>query len=131
VWTGGRSKGYGLFWWQGRTVPAHRLLFESAVHLVPEKDELDHLCRNRACVRPDHLRIVSHQENVVAGIGKPAVNAAKLCCPKGHPYTVVHRSNRSTGSQRRCLVCKEDRRERAALAAFRAKWHRIWTDAGV
>lgn len=43
---------------------AHRVAYELAMGRVPAGMEVDHLCRVRLCVRPDHLEAVSHAENM-------------------------------------------------------------------
>lgn len=55
-----RTLGPGL----GRTVKAHRLAYELSVGPIPEGLTLDHLCGQRACVRPDHLEPVTNAENL-------------------------------------------------------------------
>jgi hypothetical protein len=71
-WTSTRmSAGYGQMWdgTRGRTQGAHRLFYEAFIGPIPEGLELDHLCRNRACVRPDHLEPVTRRENLLRGAG--------------------------------------------------------------
>lgn len=64
-WQGARStNGYGMFWLDGRQGGAHRWSYERLVGPVPDGLELDHLCANRGCVRPDHLEPVTHRENL-------------------------------------------------------------------
>lgn len=65
-WTGGRSAaGYGMIRDEGQVVVyAHRALYQLLVGPIPEGLELDHLCRNRACVNPAHVEPVTHEENM-------------------------------------------------------------------
>jgi hypothetical protein len=70
LWTGAKAgKGYGAIW-QGssaRMTYAHRAIYESMIGAIPDELELDHLCRNHACVNPDHLEPVTHSENLRRG----------------------------------------------------------------
>lgn len=76
--------GYGLFrLGAGRNIVAHRWAFGP----VPDGLELDHLCRNRACVNPGHLEPVTHRDNLRRS---PLGNAAKTHCPQGHEYTAAN-----------------------------------------
>lgn len=54
---------------------AHRLAYERAFGPIPTGMQIDHLCRVRECVNPDHLEVVSHTENVRRGIGVRLVAA--------------------------------------------------------
>jgi hypothetical protein len=67
VWQGRTLRGYGVHataYDAGYSQLAHRYFYEKLVGPVPEGRELDHLCRNKACVNPGHLDPVSHQVNV-------------------------------------------------------------------
>jgi hypothetical protein len=61
------SRGYGRIWADGRRHTAHRYVYEHFHGPIPEGLELDHLCRNKLCVNPDHLEPVTHIENVRRG----------------------------------------------------------------
>lgn len=105
VWTAYVDrKGYGKFGHRGVAMYAHRFAYEQMVGPIPTGLQIDHLCRNRACVNHLHLEAVTQQENLRRGLGASALNAKKERCPSGHDY--VQRA-RSRG-------CNECRRERYA-----------------
>jgi hypothetical protein len=65
LWTGGLNKaGYGRLETADGSDRAHRVSYARLVGPIPEGLELDHLCRTRACIRPDHLQPVTHHQNV-------------------------------------------------------------------
>ena len=69
-WEGAKTNnGHASFWFDGHSVMAHRFAYELMVGPVPDGLVMDHACRNRACVRPDHVEPVTQSENVIRGAG--------------------------------------------------------------
>ena len=66
---------------------------------------IDHLCRNRRCVNPEHLEPVSRGENVLRGDGHSARNARKTHCIRGHEFTVENSYYAPNGKGKRCREC--------------------------
>lgn len=108
IWTANKSpEGYGQFWLGGRLVPAHRWSYESENGAIPKGLVLDHRCRERGCVRPEHLDAVTESINIRRGIGPGGINAAKTKCVHGHPYSKENTITNKDGS-RRCRTCKRE-----------------------
>lgn len=83
LWTGPlNTKGYGR---AGGKELAHRVAVRHFGRSIPVGMEVDHLCRVRCCVNPDHLDIVTHRVNVLRGNTLAAIAVAKTNCPAGHP----------------------------------------------
>ena len=109
AWTGGLdTSGYGIFSVNGNSVGAHRWSYQHHVGPVPEGLELDHLCRVRRCVNPEHLEPVTSQVNTLRGQSPMAANARKTHCPSGHPYDQVN-TNWYDG-RRYCRACQSGAR---------------------
>lgn len=87
---------------------AHRFFYEHLVGPVPEGLVLDHLCRNKLCVNPDHLRPVTHQENSTNNAGAAAENFTKFRCKNGHEFSTENTFIDGQG-HRQCTICSRKR----------------------
>ena len=120
-WTAGLdSKGYGAFRLStNKRIVAHRFAYEILVGPIPEGLQLDHLCRNRRCVNPEHLEPVDNRTNTLRGEGPTAQHARKTHCCHGHELDAGNVRVSRAGA-RICLTCERVRslrRSRRASAA--------------
>ena len=123
LWLGGLSNGYGCMTagWQyepkpRRTTLVYRLLYEEKYGLVPIGLELDHKCRVRRCVNPDHLEPVTRRENIRRGVSPVAREMQQTHCLRGHPFdaanTYIYKVK--YGFARQCRACRTLNRKRKA-----------------
>lgn len=105
LWTKFANRaGYGQSYMNGRLVYAHRMAWTLYRGPIPEGMFLDHICRVRSCVNPDHLRVVTTRINTIENsLGPSAKNAAKTHCPNGHPLVGGNLVSRRYG--RDCRTC--------------------------
>lgn len=120
-WTGHISRdGYGSVWSEGRTRIAHRVVYQLLVGPLGRLEQLDHLCRNRACVNPDHLEVVSGRTNILRGFGAPARAARRSTCVRGHALTPVPDGTRRVCRECGRRWCREYRSKTGAATKARA-----------
>lgn len=99
--------GYGLYTKlvNDKRPLAHRFFYENHKGPIPDGLVLDHLCRNRGCVNPDHLEPVTMSVNVHRGLGPAAKNALKTQCKRGHSLSVENVYLTKTKG-RQCRPCR-------------------------
>lgn len=106
LWTSStRGEGYGKF--SGSSVgtdSAHRISYILLVGPIPDGLELDHLCRVRNCVNPDHLEPVTNAENVRRAFAA-SPRARPTHCKHGHEFTTEN-TLMEEGGGRRCRICR-------------------------
>lgn len=90
---------------------AHRLVFEATRGPIPAGLQLDHLCRNRRCVNPDHLEAVTNAENQRRGV------AARPTCLWGHVFDAGNTYFRKSGGLRQCRTCNRQAQRRRRIHA--------------
>ena len=115
-WIGAKnSDGYGMFLFSNGLVRARRQFRAHRVSYSIFKGELskdlviDHICRNKSCVNPDHLREVTNKVNIIENSSSiAALHKAKNFCSNGHEYTIENTFYRSNASHRNCKQCNRN-----------------------
>ena len=113
-WTRKLDNGYGRISFKGKNWKVYKLLYIWKNGEIPKWRsfadlELDHICNNRACVNPEHLKLISHKENTLKGNGVTAINARKILCKYGHPLSPDNRGHRKC---KECMRIYEKSRNR-------------------
>lgn len=104
AWTGAlNSKGYSCTSVAGKSQLAHRVAYELLVAPIEPGLQIDHLCRNKRCINPDHLEVVTGQVNC-----SRQDRANKTHCKHGHLYTEQNTIWRKRGDliHRQCRTCQ-------------------------
>lgn len=117
MWRGAATKlGYGLTKMNGRTVLAHRASYIHHRGEIEKQLVLDHLCRNRKCVNPEHLEPVTQKENVRRGAGWMSETLRnpthRTHCDQGHQWdetNTIWRPRRDGRTTRLCRACRDAR----------------------
>jgi hypothetical protein len=118
------SHGYGNIWFQGKYTSTQRMCYKIFCGEIPENMHVDHLChtrencsgvvkcRHRKCIRPSHLTLATHRDNLLRGNGGGGDNIRKTHCSRGHLFTpettYVRPGVKPGNSSRDCRICRSD-----------------------
>lgn len=102
-----KTNGYGILTLNHESYRAHVWIYSNCVGPITKGMVLDHLCRNKSCVNPNHLEMVTSKENTLRGTSFSAVNATKTNCPKGHLLSGTNLLK--SGKRRHCRECMRKR----------------------
>lgn len=109
-WYGQKTHdGYPRFWHESRGGYAHRFSYKHYRGKIDPRRELDHLCRNRGCVNPWHLEVVTRYENMRRGESPSSINIRKRFCIRNHPLrgkNLGFKNGRPGLKWRVCLSCR-------------------------
>lgn len=119
LWIGATftPKAYGQFRVGKRLVKAHRYAWEDLVGKIPPDMTIDHLCRVKLCVNPDHLEVVTASINSIRGMKNripkpphvPQKRGAKRkeVCKRGHLLAEARTYRRGHYEVRACRKCQQ------------------------
>ena len=107
TWTRGVDKdGYAIFQYKNGPKKAHRMSYMNTIGPIPDGYCMDHLCRTRNCVRPDHLEPVTNADNVYRGVSCQAINKRKSHCKNGHLFSQDNLDTYQLSiNKRQCKIC--------------------------
>ncbi len=110
MWTGALTEwGYGRFHFDYHSVYAHRFAYEAINGPIADGLTIDHLCRNKACVNPNHLEAVTTQVNTIRH------TSSITRCPAGHGYSEENTRMDRRG-KRHCRACDRTRKRESSAA---------------
>jgi hypothetical protein len=102
------GEGYKRVYVSGKSEYAHRYAYREFVGEIPENMTIDHLCRNRGCVNPGHLEVVTRAENVSRRVSIPPRGGGR--CKNGHALT-----EDNIRMSRNSVICKTCQRISQAI----------------
>lgn len=117
LWMGKIDDGYGRWHVAGKYHLVHRLAFVVLKHKLGENTQVDHLCKVRNCLNPDHLEEVTPKENTRRGLTK-RFNTDPDKCPYGHDYAKQIKGKAEGSIYKVCNVCHNKRNKSRATRSL-------------
>ena len=104
------SNGYGRYKFAGVSAAAHRVSYTVSVGHISGGMVIDHLCRNRRCVNPEHLEMVTQQENIFRGESGAVLRSRHEtnCCARGHEIVGENAMPQSRNATPKCRECNRE-----------------------
>lgn len=106
------NNGYGraryMVFGKPTNITAHRMLYEDKYGEIPKGMVLDHLCRTKRCINPDHLEPVTNRENIIRGVKRDL----KTHCINGHDWLENSFVMNKRNGHMRCKICYQEQRRR-------------------
>lgn len=113
IWAGSKNKSYGRFFFKSFNVRAHRLSYLLFNGPLKNNEVIDHICSNKICVNPAHLRQVSYRINTLENSNSiQAKNYKKTHCKNGHELSVNNLYIQKKTGFRYCLICNRLRQSK-------------------
>ncbi|WP_396127281.1 HNH endonuclease signature motif containing protein [Corynebacterium sp. MSK071] len=117
-WSGTKYRtGYTKLASGRKQILGHRWAYEHYRGEIPSGMVIDHLCRNRGCVNPAHMEVVTNEENLRRGAGYAIQNGMRSTCINGHEYTPENTYVEPNGKNIRCRACAAERAKKRKRAA--------------
>lgn len=114
-WSGGNVRGYGLLRVGDKQRYTHRVAYELAHGPIPGGYQVDHLCRNPACINPEHLEAVTPAENTARSTNKGGVAIRTGKCFRGHgDWRLLADGRRYCGTCKQIMQRRRYERRRAS-----------------
>ena len=111
LWQGACQSEYGWISWNSRADRIHRVVFRILIGPISKDTELHHLCENRSCCNPDHLKPVTRKEHKALH-PKPTPTH----CKNGHPFSgnnlKISVNASHPNGQQQCRTCMREAMKR-------------------
>lgn len=113
--------GYGQVWYGGHMKRAHRVVYGQLIGPIPDGLQIDHLCRVRRCVNPQHMEPVPQRVNILRGTAPSATCATKTHCVNGHRFDDTNTYRKS--GRRECRECHREQNRKWSQTTRKALTH--------